>query len=662
MEWGGNVITAGQQMASQANANVNKQVFGNILYNVKTCGAKGDGETDDTAAVQATIDYAISIGGKAVFFPHTDVYYGTDKVTRYYVTTLTNADKVIFIGDNAEFVGGYEGEIEQLGSSSSDTSYLVAFNGGGNVKGLMTSAYAIGLSATKDKDYYTVQEDSTFEPTFINGDFDRNVVKDPCLVRVGDMLYMFYSGYSSESGNVYKIGLATLDLTKANLGNRKANWIRHPSFPLDFGLNNYQLSPNVLYEPTDTGKEFKMWFCGGASGFAGLEIYYAYSSDGITWTLYGKVLSLGATGAWDDNFIQPTHIKKMGNTYYLFYAGFKSGERQKSGYATFTNPQGTYTKSTSNPIMTRKSQIQSLTANALIGAKTIKVSSTSAFSAGMTVIIADEGSSNNFEFNKIYSIVNSTDILLEQPMLRGYPTASNATVLGMENGSINIFHVDYDGSQYTVYGTAFQFGNVGTTIGGYLLESTFIAQGESLSTLQFVHSRSPFLGMARSATDYKWDYRSRENPRFLRLDGNINANDFLEFYPDPVVTPIGQIDLIPLRPSGYGATGLSVTSSTFAVQGYKLFPGTSRYPPNAIYTLVSILGVSNVATTAEYRLASDGAGTVYGVAGAAILGRNKVRTTLSGLPTAETIIQEDFRSTDNTNNAIVYSAYIEVSW
>lgn len=49
------MTTAGQQIAAQANANKNKDVFGSILYNVKAYGAKGDGVTDDTAAIQAAI-------------------------------------------------------------------------------------------------------------------------------------------------------------------------------------------------------------------------------------------------------------------------------------------------------------------------------------------------------------------------------------------------------------------------------------------------------------------------------------------------------------------------------------------------------------------------------------------------------------------------------
>lgn len=87
----------------------NKKTWGNVMYNVLEHGLIGDGTTNDTAALQTLINTAIAAGRKSIFFPHTTTG------GQYFVTALTNADQVVFFGDNASFVGGYAGIIHQIG-------------------------------------------------------------------------------------------------------------------------------------------------------------------------------------------------------------------------------------------------------------------------------------------------------------------------------------------------------------------------------------------------------------------------------------------------------------------------------------------------------------------------------------------------------------------
>jgi hypothetical protein len=92
-----------------SNAQTNIKNWNNLMYNVLEYKVKGDGVTDDTVALQALVNKAISEGRKAIGFPHTKTG------GQYFVTSLTNADQVEFFGDNASFIGGYTGEIAQLG-------------------------------------------------------------------------------------------------------------------------------------------------------------------------------------------------------------------------------------------------------------------------------------------------------------------------------------------------------------------------------------------------------------------------------------------------------------------------------------------------------------------------------------------------------------------
>jgi predicted GH43/DUF377 family glycosyl hydrolase len=68
---------------------------------------------------------------------------------------------------------------------------------------------------------------------------------------------------------------------------------------------------NVLYEPNDTDKEYKITYTGYSGAYAENNVYigYAYSHDGISWTKSGRVIARS---------LEDPYIVKSGGLYHLF--------------------------------------------------------------------------------------------------------------------------------------------------------------------------------------------------------------------------------------------------------------------------------------------------------------------------------------------------------
>ena len=97
---------------------------GGQVYNVKAYGAKGDGVTDDAAAIQAAINAAIAAGGGIVFFPP-----GT------YETTSTLSKPMSFGGPSIIGAGYNSTSISYSGTGSS----LYIQGGSGALSGIEVS-------------------------------------------------------------------------------------------------------------------------------------------------------------------------------------------------------------------------------------------------------------------------------------------------------------------------------------------------------------------------------------------------------------------------------------------------------------------------------------------------------------------------------------------
>ena len=106
-----------------------KQNFIGInIFNVVAFGAKGDGATDDTAAIQAAINACVAAGGGTVYFPPCAVSYRLVKITSGPANRasllLNNVSDVTFLGD------GYSSKLSMIGDSGAGEWYAIYVVGG----------------------------------------------------------------------------------------------------------------------------------------------------------------------------------------------------------------------------------------------------------------------------------------------------------------------------------------------------------------------------------------------------------------------------------------------------------------------------------------------------------------------------------------------------
>lgn len=235
---------------------------------------------------------------------------------------------------------------------------------------------------------------------------DENV-KDPCLLSVDGVLWMYYSG--SADGANYAIGLA-------RSFDGGATWTKYASNPVlsaAVGWEGSSLSfPAVLYDldEADADKRWKMWY-GGALGAGGIG--YAYSADGLSWTKYASNPVMTPSGGtnWDQDSLLPTYVVRLGDSYHLFYGGAEIGvgaETWSAGHVVFGDPESIYPNA-AEPLLTGDGKTSAVAANVAISDTSIEVDDATVFPIGAAVWVYDD---TNHYLSHVASRPDATHVVL----------------------------------------------------------------------------------------------------------------------------------------------------------------------------------------------------------------------------------------------------------
>lgn len=177
------------------------------------------------------------------------------------------------------------------------------------------------------------------------GTWDHSYIKDPSVQWDGSQYVMYYTGYN---GSTFGIGRAT--------SSDGITWTKDASNPVitpsgTGDETNGCYFPNVLYIPTRS-PSWLMWYQGFPAGATpvspnGIVMRFADSTDGVTWTKRGTVLTAGTAGAFDDSGIGTGGVVHDSGTFHVYFAGYRvSTNYFHAGHATCTDPtnSGTYSK------------------------------------------------------------------------------------------------------------------------------------------------------------------------------------------------------------------------------------------------------------------------------------------------------------------------------
>jgi predicted GH43/DUF377 family glycosyl hydrolase len=142
----------------------------------------------------------------------------------------------------------------------------------------------------------------------------------PCVMKDGVTYKMWYSGFD---GSHYRIFYAT---SADGLTWSRQGLVLNLGPPGSYD-DNFAYGPFVLKE----GSAYRMWYSG--SDGANVRLLYATSPDGRGWTKQGVNLNLGPPGSLENVHVSPSYILVEGGGYHMWYRG-SDGTNDRIFYAT----------------------------------------------------------------------------------------------------------------------------------------------------------------------------------------------------------------------------------------------------------------------------------------------------------------------------------------
>lgn len=265
--------------------------------------------------------------------------------------------------------------------------------------------------------------------------------------------YLFYMGESGSPSFLQSINLATATYARPQTN----TWTKYASNPIlqvsatGTAQDDLQIGTPVVVFDATTG--MYNLFYNGQSSVDNLWRTFLATATSPTgpYTKQGKILDVGASGAFDAKWARGQSLIRYGGQWILVYEAKDGSSVDHLGWATAPSLLGPYTKSGSSLRDPASGGNTSLTAalNSAPG-RTVSVTSSTGFAQDVRVVLADSTNLDNYSESRVRKVVDASTLELYHG-LTGFP-ATTTYVIGVPNSPTwNVRQVWQFGSEWRFY-------------------------------------------------------------------------------------------------------------------------------------------------------------------------------------------------------------------